>query len=85
MAVGIRAPHIRWGGKWKSALEKIEPTEEWQEVTEYAKTSAYQVARALNLAVELPPVDDGQELEFGSLESTDKTKSTLFVRLRDAK
>jgi hypothetical protein len=80
----VRSPHIRWGGKWKSALERLEPTEEWQELTEYAKTSAYQVARALNLGAELPEPPEGMMWEFGSIEATDKTKSTLFARLRPA-
>lgn len=79
----IRTPHIRWGGKWKAALERLEVSREWQEVTEYSKTSAYQVARSLNLGAELPTVDDGSVLEFGSRANTDGT-STLLVRLRDA-
>jgi len=48
----VTVPRARWGGRWAKALEVFvgsAGSSDWTELCEYAGTSAYQVARALNL------------------------------------
>lgn len=79
----IQVPHVRWGGRWAGVLKRSEVGEEWTElVTEYKPTTAYQVARSLNLGGSLPAPPAGQRFEFGSRLNRDGT-STLLVRVVD--
>jgi hypothetical protein len=78
----IQVPHVRWGGRWSTELKKLSGPvgSEFQELAEYKKTTAYQVARQLNLGAALPKLPDGQRYEFGAREESDGT-STLLVRI----
>lgn len=76
----IRVPKLRWGGRWLTALNDLdEPCDDWRELTSYAGTSSYQVARSLNLAQALPEPPKGRAFEFGSRSEPDGS-STLLVR-----
>ena len=80
----IQVPRVRWGGKWMEGLKRITVAEEqagdWEEVADYAGTSAYQVARALNLGVAVPAPPEGYNWEFGSRREK-SGRSTLLVRV----
>lgn len=75
----IQVPAVRWGGRWMTELSHLDDCEEWQELTGYKPTTAYQVARALNLGRALPVPPEGRQFEFGSRLEIDGT-STLLVR-----
>lgn len=53
----------------------------WTAVADYAASSSYQVARALNLAAAVPAPPAGYRWEFGARAESDGT-STLLVRMR---
>lgn len=84
----IQVPRVRWGGRWAAALGRLagrlgpDQDSEWHELSEYAGTSAYQVARALNLGSEIPEAPAGKKWEFGSRREK-SGKSTLLVRTVD--
>jgi len=78
----IQVPHVRWGGRWSSGLQGLEECEDWQEIAEYAGTTSYQVARALNLGASLPEPPEGKRFEFGSRPDAGGG-STLLVRCVD--
>lgn len=88
MAV-VQAPHVRWGGRWASKLRQSLADgvlgSGWTELTEYKKTTGYQVARSLNLGAALPEPPEGKQFEFGFSETDDGNGSVLSVRLVDAK
>jgi len=75
----IVVPQVRWGGRWKSQIEKADVGEEWVPLTAYGRTTSYQVARHLNLYKVLPELPDGFYWEFGAREEIDG-QSTLLVR-----
>lgn len=85
--MSVQAPHVRWGGRWSSKLRQLladgNLSGGWTELTEYKKTTGYQVARSLNLGAALPEPPAGKQFEFG-FEETGEDGSALFVRLVDA-
>ncbi len=80
----IAVPKVRWGGRWAKELGTLEGSEvaDWEVLATYNQTTAYQVARALNLGAALPDPPEGKVFEFGSRVESDGT-STLLVRTVD--
>ena len=73
----MRVPRPRWGGAWLAKLAEVPDDGEFHEVVpDYGPTSAYQVARQLNMASVLP---EGR-FEFGAQVSEDGERSVLFAR-----
>lgn len=50
----MRFPKLRWGGWYLRLLAAVPNDNEWYEVAEYAPTTGYQIAKALNLAAVVP-------------------------------
>lgn len=72
----VIVPRARWGGRWLRALtdlEKVPDDGKWHSLTEYGKTTGYQVARELNLARSLPG-----DFEFGVIQG--ENESVLVAR-----
>lgn len=64
----VKVPHARWGGRWLRPLTDIaaqEPDGNFYVLTPYKKTTAYQVARELNMLSQLP----AGEFVFGVVET----------------
>lgn len=66
----VRVPHARWGGRWLGPLLQVSETVDEDDssfrfLAEYGTTSAYQVARELNLISSLP----AGKWEFGVVDT----------------
>lgn len=69
----VKVPHARWGGRWLRPLRdfsELEPDGEFYSLITYKKTTAYQVARELNMLSQLP----AGEYVFGVKESADQSE-----------
>lgn len=71
----VETPRPRWGGRWLENLTSVPGDGEFYEVAEYGPTTAYQLARQLNQAMELP----AGRFEFGVIKEQDR--SILVARV----